>query len=246
MTLSVGTIETYVPGSAEFEQTQYSNLGTEERESLSLSDSNLWLVDSTTLNQDSTGDLNLLTLYSTSSTTDTEGYLAPMASTAMASTTGDITIYGSTPTTDSVLYTSGSVLQLSDGSPLLEVQGGTQSSTTLIADGGSSSDAATLTDFGINARSGTTASVTGTGTTGSLTGISTDGPTGTDGGSGVVTGGDAGTATTGGLDGTPDTPGEVQPVPFDLHTSLGLLILGVIVVVRRRGWWHRRRPVAQP
>ncbi len=247
MTLSVGTIETYVPGSTEFEQTQYGDLGTKERESLSLSDSNLWLVDSTALKQSSTDDLSLLTLYSASATTDPEGYLAPMASTAMASTTGDITIYGSTPTADSVLYTNGSALRLSDGSPLLDVQGGTQSSATLIANGGGLNPT-TLTTLGITSGSDTPTSVTGA--TGSLSLPSTgpNGPVITDGGGGVGTGegGGSGTPTTGGLDSIPDLPGEVKPVPLELHTSLGLLTLGAIVIVRRSGWWHRRRPVAQP
>ncbi|MFH7243176.1 MAG: hypothetical protein ACHWZW_10035 [Spirulina sp.] len=246
MTLSVGTIETYVPGSTEFYETQYGNLGTDERESLSLSDSNLWLVDSTALKQSSTDDLSLLALYSASPTTDTEGYLAPMASTTMASTTGNVTIYGSTPTADSVLYTNSSALQLSDGSPLLEVQGGTQSSATLISNSGGGLSPTTLTNFG--GTSGTSTTTSGTGSTGSFTGGGTDDPSITDGGDGVGTGdgGGSGTPTTGGLDGTPDIPGEVKPVPFELHTSLGLLTLGAIVIVRRSGWWRRRRPVAQP
>lgn len=224
MTLSVGTIETYVPGSTEFYETQYGNLGAEDQTPLTLSDSNLWLVDTTTLDPDGTEDLSLLLLNPDGSTT--EGYLAPMGSTTLGSTTGDITIYGSTPTTDSVLYTNSSALQLSDGSSLLEVQGGTQSSATLSADGSSNLGSATLT--GIGTTSGADTTLSGTGSTGSLTLPSTGDGDG------------SGTPTTGGLDGNPDTPIEVQPVPFDLHTSLGLIILGAVVVVRRRGWWQRR------
>lgn len=54
MTLSVGPIESYIPGSTWFDLTKYSDLGTQEQVSVNLTDSNLWLVDESQLNfQDS-------------------------------------------------------------------------------------------------------------------------------------------------------------------------------------------------
>jgi hypothetical protein len=54
MDLSIGPIESYIPGSSWFDLTQYSDLGVQERVSVNLTASNLWLVDESQLNfQDS-------------------------------------------------------------------------------------------------------------------------------------------------------------------------------------------------
>lgn len=54
MDVSVGFIESYVPGSSWYDVTQYSDLGTQEQISVNLTSSDLWLVDQSQLNfQDS-------------------------------------------------------------------------------------------------------------------------------------------------------------------------------------------------
>jgi hypothetical protein len=236
MTLSIGTIESYVPGSTEYDQTQYADLGTQGRDSISLSDSNLWLVDSTSMDQLSTDGISLLTVDSTSLTTDGQGYLAPMSDTTMQSTTGDITVYGSDPNTDSILYTSDPTLQLSDGAPLLEVQGSTQSGTSLLSGSGGTStttDGGTLTssDPAISG-AGSTGSVALTGSgdstnSGSVQGVSDVADSGSVLGVNDLAGGDIGTS------------GDIQDAPFELHSAVGLLVIGAIVIGRR---WDWRRP----
>ncbi|MEA5452417.1 hypothetical protein VB780_27840 [Leptolyngbya sp. CCNP1308] len=224
MSLSVGTIETYVPNSTEFTQTQYSDLGTQDRDSLTLSDSDLWLVDSTTLtalNTDNSSIYDVTSLYS-----DGEGYLAPMSSTNMESTTGKITVYSSDPSTDNILYTGDSSLQMSDGTPLLEVQGDTQSGSTLLSSIGDLRAGTTDGEFTLTGSDPMAFSSNSLGSLSLPAGDNTaEGNTAIEVNS--ILGSNIATST------------DITDVPFEMHSALGLLVIGAITVVRHGNLWRR-------
>jgi hypothetical protein len=229
MSLSIGTIETY---STEFDQIQYGDLGTQDSNSLTLSDSNLWLVDSTSLDGLNTDEFNLDG--STSLYSDGDGYLAPMSSTSMESTTGDITVYGSDPNADNILYTSSSSLQISDDVSLLEVEGETQSGSSLTSNSGEVSFSPADSEFTLT-NSGAT--IDGTNSSSSLalpdSGDSTD--------SGTTT--ETTVETSSGSASDLALSANIQDVPFEMHSALGLLIIAAVVVVRRSQGWRRRQTI---
>lgn len=232
MSLSVGTIETYVPDSTEFTQTQYGDLGTQDRDSLTLSDSDLWLVDTTTLNS---LNIDSYSLYdSTSLYTDQQGYLAPMSSTNMESTTGGITVYSSDPSTDNILYTGDPSLQMIDGTPLLEVQGDTQGGSTLLSSSGTLSTGTTDSEFTLTSSDPVTASSISSGSLALPTGDNTAE-------SNAALEVTAATTSSSSL----EISSEVTPVPFEMHSALGLIAIGAIAVVRRSNLW-RRQSAAMP
>ncbi|WP_035992555.1 hypothetical protein [Leptolyngbya sp. KIOST-1] len=230
MSLSVGTIDTY---STELEQVEYSDLGTQDSNALTLTGSNLWLVDTSSLDDQTTAGSGLegfTSLYS-----DGDGYLAPMASTDMASTTGGITLYSSDPNADSILYTGDPSLQLSDSVSLLEIEGETQSGGSQIASGGDLSASTSDSDFTLTNSDPVTDATTSAGSLALPGGGETN--------SSDVTGDNTATQTvfetTGGTSNDPYSAAEIQDVPFEMHSALGLLAIAAIVLLRRR---PRRRP----
>lgn len=232
MSLSVGTIETYVPNSTEFTQTQYDDLGTQNRDSLTLSDSDLWLVDSTTLTAPNTDNYSLYDL--TSLYSDEEGYLAPMSSTNMESTTGEITVYGSDPSTDNILYTGDPSLQMIDGTPLLEVQGDTQGGSTLLSSSGALSTGTADSEFTL-----TSSDPVAVGST-SLSSLALpDSGDPTDSGTITETTVEANSGSGSDL----ALSADIQDVPFEMHSALGLLMIAAVVVVRRSQGWRRRQTI---
>lgn len=246
--LSVGTIETY---STELDQTQYGSLDSQSTDSLTLSDSNLWLVDSTTLDGLTIDELTLDG--STSLYSDNSGYLAPMSNTTMESTTGDITVYGSDPTADNILYTSSSSLQTSDSISLLEVQGETQGGTSLTSSSGSLSSSTTDSGFNLTSLDSPTDSTT---SAEALALPSSDPAQSSDPinsgdpvDSGITTETAVETNSVSGSNPAPST--EIKDVPFEMHSALGLLVVGAIAVMRRGSWWkqtpsHTRTQTPRP
>ncbi len=234
MSLSIGTIETY---STELDQTQYDGLNTEDSNSLTLSDSNLWLVDTTNLGDQTTDSFSLDG--STSLYSDGDSYLAPMASTNMESTTGGITMYSSDPNADNILYTGDPSLQLSESTPLLEIAGNTQSGGSPISSGGDLSSSTTGSDFTLtNSDPITDATISSgslaLGESGNSTesGDLVDSTTTTETTFEAVSGSGAGSD----LALAPD----IKDAPFEMHSALGLLVIAALVVLRRRQGWRRR------
>ncbi|WP_017296675.1 hypothetical protein [Nodosilinea nodulosa] len=234
MALSVGTIETY---STELNQIQYSDLGTQGSDSLTLSDSNLWLVDSTSLNGLDTSALNLdgsLSLYS-----DGNGYVAPVSSTSMESTTGDIAVYGSDPNADSVLYTNTSSPQTSGDISLLEVGGVTQSGSSLTSSSGELSSSSTNSDFTL-ASSGSTTGGTNSGAALALP-SSGDPTASSDPASGITTETTIAANSVSGGNLAPST--DIEAVPLEIHSALGLVIIAAVIILRRSRGWRRRQAI---
>ncbi|MFQ4138574.1 hypothetical protein PGN35_019900 [Nodosilinea sp. PGN35] len=232
MSLSVGTIDTY---STELDQVQYSNLGTQDSNALALSGSNLWLVDTSSFDDQNTDNLGLegfTSLYS-----EGDGYLAPMASTDMASTTGGITMYSSDPNADGILYTGDSSLQTSDSVSLLEVEGQTQGGGSQ-SSSGSGLSSSTPDEFTLTTSDPITDATTSAGSLALP-------ESGASIGSSDLTGGGTSTQpifeTTGGSSSDLTPAADIKDAPFELHSALGLLAIAAIVVLRRR---QGRRPIA--
>jgi hypothetical protein len=145
MSLSVGPIQNYVPGSTWFDLTKYSDLGTQERVSINLADSNLWLINSS--------DLYLPYDYAprVAFINEGAGYQSPVAMTAMGSTPGEITIFDNLSGTNSILPNANAPLQVGDWVQLSEIQAGTQLNFSVIPNGVFNPGATPLsTDYRLN------------------------------------------------------------------------------------------------
>jgi hypothetical protein len=145
MSLSVGPIQSYVPGSTWFDLTKYSDLGTQERVSINLADSDLWLIDSS--------DLYLPYNYAprVAFINEGAGYQSPVAMTATGSTTGEITVFENLSGTNSILPNSRAPLQVGDWVQLSEIQAGTQLNFSVTPNGVFNPGATALsTDYTLN------------------------------------------------------------------------------------------------
>ncbi|WOD41536.1 hypothetical protein [Nodosilinea sp. E11] len=229
MSLSVGTIETY---STESDQIQYDGLNTQESNSLTLSDSNLWLVDTTGLSDQTTDSFSLYT--STSLYSDGEGYLAPMASTNMESTTGGITMYTRDPNADNILYTSDPSLELSESAPLLAIEGDTQGGSSLSASSGTFGSSTTDSDFTLTNLDATTSDSFASGS------LALPGSSGGEGSTaeGSAVAGSTATAieVTEVASNDLASAADIKAAPFEIHSAIGLLVLGAMIASRRWGW----------
>jgi len=129
MSLSVGPIQSYVPGSTWFDLTKYSDLGTQERVSINLAESNLWLIDSSSLYlpYDYAPRIAFIN--------EGAGYQSPIQLSADGSTNGTVTVFPNLSGTNSVLPSSGAPLQVGDWVQLSEILGGTQLNFSVTPDG---------------------------------------------------------------------------------------------------------------
>jgi len=120
MSLSVGPIQSYVPGSTWFDLTKYSDLGTQERVSINLAESNLWLIDSS--------DLYLPYDYAPRIAFINEGaaYQSPIQLSADGATNGTVTVFPNLSGTNSILPNRNAPLQIGDWVQVSEISAGTQ------------------------------------------------------------------------------------------------------------------------
>ena len=250
MSLSIGPIQSYVPETAWFDLTKYSNLGTQERVSINLADSNLWLIDSS--------ELYLPYDYAPRIAFINEGagYQSPVAMTAAGSTTGEITVFANLSGTNSILPRSNAPLQVGDWVQVSNIQGGTQLNFSVTPNGVFKPNATPLsTDSALNPTDPSNPNspvfwtayadpdateplillgyedIVGAGSDNDFNDgiIAID--VGEDNFSAIFTSANLGQDPTINL-------AEVEPVPFEMHSTLGLLVIGLIVV--RRRWAHRQ------
>jgi hypothetical protein len=118
--LNVGPIQSYVQGSTWFDLTRYSDLGKQERVSVNLIESNLWLIDSS--------QLFILNDYAPRIAFINEGagYQSPITLTASGATSGSVTVFENLSGSNSILPSRNAPLQLGDWVQLSTISGGTQ------------------------------------------------------------------------------------------------------------------------
>lgn len=145
MSLSVGPIESYVPDTAWFDLTQYSDLGTEERVSINLSESDLWLIDSSDLYLPYDYDVKVAFL------NEGAGYQSPVSLSASGSTTGDVVLFDNLSGVDSVLPSANAPLEVGDWVQVSTIEGGTQLNFSVTPNGVRNPGATPLsTDYTLN------------------------------------------------------------------------------------------------
>jgi hypothetical protein len=260
MSLSVGPIQSYVPGSTWFDLTKYSSLGTQERVSINLADSNLWLIDSS--------DLYLPYNYAPRIAFINEGagYQSPVSMTAAGATTGQVTVFSNLSGSNSILPSSNAPLRVGDWVQMSEIQAGTQLHFSVKPNGVVSSSRASLsTDYTLNptdpynpnspifwtayADPKATRPIILLGYE-DIAGRGSD----NDFNDGIIAI-DVGVEnfraifTTANLGQDPRInlrDAQAQAVPFEMHSAAGLLVIGAIVIGRRKGWWRFRKPVDLP
>jgi hypothetical protein len=145
MSLSVGPIQSYIPNTAWFDLTKYSSLGTQERVSINLVESNLWLIDSS--------DLYLPYDYAprVAFINEGAGFQSPVSMTASGSTTGEATVFANLSGTNSILPSRNAPLRIGDWVQISEIQAGTQLNFSVKPNGVFNSRAISLsTDYTLN------------------------------------------------------------------------------------------------
>jgi hypothetical protein len=127
--ISVGPIQRYVPDSTWFDLAKYNHLGTQERVSVNLSSSNLWLVDSSklTLTSDYAPRIAFLN--------EGAGYQSPIRISATGATTGEATVFSNLSGVDSILSSANAPLRRGDWVQLSQMQAGTQINLSVIPNG---------------------------------------------------------------------------------------------------------------
>ena len=253
MTISVGSIQSYVPDSTWFDLTKYSTLGTQERVSINLADNNLWLIDSSALYlpYDYAPRIAFIN--------EGAGYQSPVSMTATGATTGEVTVFANLSGTNSILPSSNAPLQVGDWVQLSTIQAGTQLHFSVTPNGVVSSARAPLsTDYTLNpvspynpnspvfwvayADPNATRPVILLGYE-DIAGRGSD----NDFNDGIIAI-DLGLEnfraifTKANLGQNPQINlRDAQAVPFDMHSAAGLLVLGAIVLGRRWGWGRSRK-----
>lgn len=257
MSLSVGPIQSYVPDTAWFDLTKYSDLGTQERVSINLADSNLWLIDSS--------QLNLITDYAPriaflagQENSDGTGYLAPLGLTTSGSTTGGISVFRDALNADGALSNPEAPLQLGDWVELSSLQGGTQIGFSAAAGGVTTSSSDFLnpsasfnsTNFGSSGSPILWTAYAAPSATNPLLLLGYEDAATADGVSDGVFAIDIGAENFNSIFASANLGQDptinfaaAEPAPFEMHSALGLLTLGAIVMARRKGWWRRNQPL---
>ena len=249
MSLSVGPIQSYVPGSTWFDLTKYSGLGTQERVSINLADSNLWLIDSS--------DLYLPYNYAPRIAFINEGagYQSPVSMTANGSTTGDITVFKNLSGTNSILPSSNAPLKVGDWVQMSEILAGTQLNFSVKPNGVVNANAVSLsTNYKLNPTSNSNPNspifwtayadpkaskplvllgyedIVGPGSDNDFNDgiIAID--VGQDNFKAIFARANLGQDASINLK-------DAEAVPFEMHSALGLLVMGAIALARRGGWW---------
>lgn len=247
MALSVGPIQSYVPGSTWFDLTQYSTLGTQERVSINLVESDLWLIDSS--------DLYLPYDYAPRIAFINEGagYQSPVLLSASGATNGSTTVFANLSGSNSILPSSNAPLKLGDWVQASNVKAGTQLNFSVIPNG---TYQALSTDYTLNPTNPSnpnspifwTAYADPKATKPlillgyeDIVGRSSD----NDFNDGIIAI-DVGTdnfraifqTSNLGQDPTINLR-EAEPVPFEPHAAAGLIMLGLILACKHLGWLPR-------
>ncbi|MEB3360443.1 MAG: hypothetical protein VKK04_27210 [Synechococcales bacterium] len=257
MSLSVGPIQRYVPGSTWFDLTKYSNLGTQERVSINLVESDLWLIDSS--------DLYLPYDYAprVAFINEGAGYQSPVSMTAMGSTTGEATVFSNLSGINSILPSRNAPLRVGDWVQISEVKANTQLNFSVTPNGVSNPRATPLsTDSSLNPISASNPNspifwtayadpkatkpllllayedIAGPGSDNDFN----DGVLAIDVGqenfNAIFSRANLGQDASANLvDLT-----EAQAAPFEIHSAVGLLVVGAIALARRAGWWRQSQP----
>lgn len=145
MPLTVGPIQSYVPGSTWFDLTRYANLGTQERVSINLANSNLWLIDSS--------ELYLPYDYAPRIAFINEGagYQSPININTSGATNESATVFTNLSGTNSILPSSKAPLKVGDWVQLSTIAGGTQLNFSVTPNGVVNPGAQPLsTDYTLN------------------------------------------------------------------------------------------------
>lgn len=129
MSISVGSIQHYVQGSTWFDMTQYTQFGTQERVSINLASSNLWLVDSSKLFLQNAYAPRIAFL------NEGAGYQSPITLTASGGTTGAVTVFPNLSGYNSILPNSTGPLWKGDWVQLSMMEAGTQLNLSVTPNG---------------------------------------------------------------------------------------------------------------
>lgn len=129
MSISVGSIQHYVQGATWFDMTQYTQFGTQERVSVNLASSNLWLVDSSKLFLQNAYAPRIAFL------NEGAGYQSPIKVTASGGTTGEATVFQNLSGYNSVMPNSTGPLWKGDWVQLSMMEAGTQLNLSVTPNG---------------------------------------------------------------------------------------------------------------
>lgn len=129
MSISVGSIQHYVQGATWFDMTQYTQFGTQERVSVNLASSNLWLVDSSKLFLQNAYAPRVAFL------NEGAGYQSPIKVTASGGTTGEATVFQNLSGYNSILPNATGPLWKGDWVQLSMMQAGTQLNLSVTPNG---------------------------------------------------------------------------------------------------------------
>jgi len=129
MSISVGSVQHYGQGSTWFDMNQYAQFGTQERVSINLASSNLWLVDSSKLFLQNAyaprlGFLN-----------EGAGYQSPIKLTASGGTTGSVTAFSNLSGYNSLMPNSTGPLWKGDWVQFSMMEAGTQLNLSVTPNG---------------------------------------------------------------------------------------------------------------
>ncbi|MDX2215602.1 MAG: DUF4114 domain-containing protein [Oculatellaceae cyanobacterium bins.114] len=129
MTITVGSIQNYAPGQTWFDLSRYQNLAVQERVSINLSSSNLWLIDSSHLFLNNTYAPRIAFL------NEGAGYQSPVKLTATGATNGGATVFQNLSGSNSILPSANAPLKLGDWVQISTIQAGTQLNLSVIPNG---------------------------------------------------------------------------------------------------------------
>jgi len=129
MSISVGSVQHYVQGSTWFDMTQYTQFGSQERVSINLASSNLWLVDSSKLFLQSAYAPRIAFL------NEGAGYQSPIKLTASGGTTGEAVVFPNLSGYNSILPNSSGPLWKGDWVQLSMMEAGTQLNLSVTPNG---------------------------------------------------------------------------------------------------------------
>jgi hypothetical protein len=249
MSLSVGPVQSYVPDTAWFDLTQYSDLGTQERVSINLADSNLWLIDSS----------NLYLPYDyaprVAFINEGAGYQSPVSMTASGSTTGEVTLFENLSGTNSILPSRNAPLQVGDWVQVSAIEAGTQLNFSVTPNGVFNPGATSLsTDYTLNPTDPSNpnspifwAAYADPEATTPLILLGYEdilGPGSDNDFNDGILAIDIGpenfraifTTANLGQDPTVNLK-DAQAAPFEMHSATGLLLIAAMLLGHRRGWW---------
>lgn len=146
MPITVGPIQGYTTSATTwFDLAKYASLGSQERVSINLAQSNLWLIDSS--------DLYLPYDYAprVAFINEGAGYQSPIKLSAEGATTGEATIFKNLSGSNSILPSASAPLKIGDWVQLSQISAGTQLNFSVVPNGVSNPSATPLsTDASLN------------------------------------------------------------------------------------------------